>query len=183
MKYDWDHMKLYHYFDIETGPYKNLSDLSLDDAKKVQNKLRKNSICFASKRYEGYLEIRRDLELKAREIFINKGGKPERKVPHYMTLDKCNWLLEWYRNPKSIAIDLCDSDSEVISFTYGDLFPTMRYNDGKVYRKQVYTLFEIKKIVEEFGLPQEWNKDGKLAPERYIEVQVWSDRVLKNVTL
>lgn len=166
MKYSLNFMKLYHYYDLKTGPFKNLSDLSLVEAKQVQDKLRKNGIGFASKRSEGYIKIRRELELKAREIFIRKGGKPERVVPHYMTLGKCDWLLDWYRNPKSIAINLCDIDSKLVSFTYGDLFPTMRYNDGKVYRKQVYVLSEIKDIVEEFGLPQKWNKDGKLAPER-----------------
>ncbi|MNP39961.1 hypothetical protein D3C76_1335580 [compost metagenome] len=49
----------------------------------------------------------------------------------------------------------------------------MRYLDGKPYREQVYTKQEIFKIIEQFGLPQEWNKDGKNGPERYIEVQIW----------
>ncbi|WP_242985385.1 hypothetical protein [Vallitalea okinawensis] len=179
MRYSWDHMKLYHYYDLKTGPFKNLSDLSIIEAKKVQERLRQDNIGFASKRFDGYMDIRRDLEQKTRKLFIDKGGKPERHVPHYMTLGKCDWLLEWYRHPKSLTIDICSCDPRAISFTYGDLFPTMRYVDGKVYRKQVYTLSEIKKIVEEYGLPQEWNKDGKLAPERYVEVQVWSNRILR----
>lgn len=28
-------------------------------------------------------------------------------------------------------------------------------------------------------LPQKWNSDGKLGPERYIEVQVWSDETIE----
>jgi hypothetical protein len=54
----------------------------------------------------------------------------------------------------------------------------MRYQDGKPYRGVVYTKQEIMKVIEQFGFPQEWNKDGKLGPERYIEVQVWDDRKL-----
>jgi hypothetical protein len=55
-----------------------------------------------------------------------------------------------------------------------------RYQDGKPYRNQVYTLNEIRKVVNEFGLPQEWNFDGNKGPERYIEVQVWDDKSLCN---
>lgn len=65
------------------------------------------------------------------------------------------------------------------AFTYGDLFPTMRYEDGKPYRKQVYTKREIVQIVDTYGLPQDWNRDGSLGPERYIEVQIWDDVIVK----
>ncbi|MGO4373544.1 hypothetical protein AB4Z21_22815 [Paenibacillus sp. MCAF20] len=68
---------------------------------------------------------------------------------------------------------------ESISFTYGDLFPTMRYGDGKPYRKQVYTKAEITEIIKQFGFPQDWNVNGDHGPERYIEVQVWDEDVIK----
>jgi hypothetical protein len=75
-------------------------------------------------------------------------------------------------------------DPEHISFTYGDLFPTMRFKDGKPYREKLYTKQEIIKIIEEYGLPQEWNKDGKKGPERYIEVQIWDDKdLMKHVCI
>lgn len=67
---------------------------------------------------------------------------------------------------------------EMMSFTYGDLFPTMRYQDDKPYRGKVYVKNEILQLVDEFGWPQDWNKDGRHGPERYIEVQVWDDRAL-----
>lgn len=54
----------------------------------------------------------------------------------------------------------------------------MRYQDGKKYRGQIYTLKEIKEIIDEFGLPQEWNSIGHYGPERYIEVQIWNDKPL-----
>jgi len=54
-------------------------------------------------------------------------------------------------------------------------------NDGKEYRKKVYTYPEILQIIKKYGLPQDWNADGSHGPERYIEVQVWSDRGVKGV--
>ncbi len=31
---------------------------------------------------------------------------------------------------------------------------------------------------EKYGMPQEWNDDGKYGRERYIEAQIWSDEVI-----
>ena len=174
-------LNLCHYFEKSTGPFRNLSDLTLDEAHAVQNNLHKDEKVFASKRQSNYLEIRRDLEQKARELFILKGGKPKRKVPHYMTFGECHWFNEWYRHTDVIKIPIDKFDLDILSFTYGDLFPTMRFNDQKPYRKKVFTYNEILQIIDTYGLPQEWNKDGKLAPERYIEVQVWDDTILRNL--
>jgi len=55
----------------------------------------------------------------------------------------------------------------------------MNYNDGKPSRGQVYTTGELGEIIRLYGLPQEWNPDGKGGPERYIEVQVWDETPLK----
>jgi hypothetical protein len=47
--------------------------------------------------------------------------------------------------------------------------------EDKPWRRQVYTLNEIRWVVEQYGLPQEWNPDGKQGIERYIEAQLWID--------
>ncbi len=61
-----------------------------------------------------------------------------------------------------------------------DSMPTFsdKITDGKEYRKKLYTYDEIVKIIEKYGLPQDWNDDGKYGPERYIEAHVWSDRTI-----
>ncbi|TBL67462.1 hypothetical protein [Paenibacillus thalictri] len=169
---------LYHYYEAKNGPFNNLSALSNDEAQKVIDHIRLEGKVFASKRSEDYLIVRRELEEKVRDYFIRKGGKPKKIYPHYMTLGECNWLKEWYTNGKELKIDIEEFDPESISFTYGDLFPTMRYKDGKPYREKLYLKDEIIKLIEIYGLPQEWNKDGKNGPERYIEVQVWDDEVI-----
>ncbi|WP_127533621.1 hypothetical protein [Paenibacillus kobensis] len=166
---------LYHYYDLSTGPFRNLSDLDPCEAERILQEIRTHKKGFASKRSADYLTIRRNLEARARELFVLKGGKPVRSAPHYMTLGECPWLLEWFDEGKQLAIAIDHFDPSVISFTYGDLFPTMRYQDGKKYRGQIYTLPEIIELIDEFGLPQEWNRSGDQGPERYIEVQVWDD--------
>ena len=48
-------------------------------------------------------------------------------------------------------------------------------DDGREYRKTLYTYPEILRIIDKYGLPQDWNPDGVYGPERYIEAHVWSD--------
>ncbi len=172
-------MELFHYFDRAAGPFRNLSDLSLTEAISLQKALKQQNKGLAGKRSDDYVTIRFELEDKARAIFAAKGGKPIRQRPHYMTFGACPWLLEWYREGQELSIPLDRFHPETVSFTYGDLFPTMRYQDGKPYRNQVYTLLEIQEIVKRYGLPQLWNSRGDLGPERYIEAQIWDERPLQ----
>jgi hypothetical protein len=169
---------LCHYYDELTGPFRNLSDLEPDEAERILNEIRLQKKGFASNRSHDYLTIRRSLEVKARELFVMKGGKPIRNYPHYMTFGECPWLLDWFEKGKQLSVPIGDFDANSISFTYGDLFPTMRYQDGKKYRGQIYTIHEIFEVIKEFGLPQEWNLLGNNGPERYIEAQVWDNNPL-----
>ncbi|MFC7680749.1 hypothetical protein [Paenibacillus sp. GCM10028914] len=170
---------LYHYFEKDKGPFRNLSNLSIEKASEISNEIRNEGKVFASQRSDDYMIIRRDLERIARALFIAKGGKPGNTFPHYMVLDSCEWLESWYRDSDKIAIDLDEFTETSISFTYGDLFPTMRFEDNKPYRKQIYTKQEIMEVIKKFGLPQEWNRYGDKGPERYIEVQVWDEEVIQ----
>ncbi|WP_110933298.1 hypothetical protein [Paenibacillus bouchesdurhonensis] len=174
-------LALYHYYEENIGPFKNLSSLELNEAEEILQGLRNEGNTFASKRSMDYLRIRSELEAKARMLFMKKGGKPTKKYPHYMTLGPCDWIKDWYKDGKQIVLRLDDFNEELISFTYGDLFPTMRYQDGKEYRRQVYTKAEILELVGRYGLPQEWNKDGDKGPERYIEAQIWDDEVIEKL--
>lgn len=69
-----------------------------------------------------------------------------------------------------------------VSFTYGDSHPTFspwpRDDDWKEYRRQLYTYDEIPEVIDKYGLPQDWNDDGKFGPERYIEAHIWGDEVI-----
>ena len=166
---------LYHYYERLRGPLVSLSELSPEDAEAILGEIRRDGVTFASRRSSEYLGIRRILEEKLQMLFREKGGQPRRARPHYFILGPCPWVRGWYNNGCEVRITLAAVAPAVVSFTYGDSFPAMRYQDGKPYRGQVYTLEELPRLVAEYGLPQEWNPDGEYGPDRYIEAQVWDD--------
>ncbi len=169
-------MYLYHYFEKATGPFRNLSDLSVEAAQEVVNKVkeeRPGTQC--ATRHDKYVQYRRNCENILRNEFAKKGGKMERNVPHYMTVEHSPWLSTWFEDGRYIKIPIEEFDLATLSFTYGDSMPNWGVKDDKEYRGKLYTYEEIIKVIEKYGLPQNWNDDGKQGPERYIEVQVWSD--------
>jgi hypothetical protein len=171
---------LSHYYEDSDGPFRNLSDLPLAEAEGILEEIRKSAGGrFASQRKTDYLAVRRNLEEQVRNLFIAKGGRPRRERPHYLILGTCPWLISWYPHGRELRIPLMAFSAEIVSFTYGDTFPAMRFQDGKPYRGQVYTLAEILGLIEQYGLPQDWNAEGKLGPDRYIEAQVWADEPLE----
>jgi hypothetical protein len=170
---------LSHYYEKGLRAFRSLSDLPPEQAEQVMATIRAAGIGFASKRSEDYLAIRAELENRVRQMFIDKGGKPKRLHPHSMILGTSAWLQSWYPDGQELCIPLAKFDPDSVSFTYGDIFPAMRYQDGKPYRGQVYGMHDLEQLIQEFGLPQEWNPDGRLGPDRYIEAQVWDDTPLR----
>jgi hypothetical protein len=171
---------LYHYYDADIGPFLNLSDLSVDEAKAVLNRIKTNKPhSLPAQRHDKYVEYRRNCERIIRNEFEKKGGIIRRDFPHYMVFGYSLWLSTWHENSRSIKISIEEFDINTISFTYGDSMPTFSYkvNDGKEYRKKFYTYEEIIEIIKKYGFPQEWNNDGKFGPERYTEAHIWSDDV------
>lgn len=175
-------MDLYHFYDIRTGPFKSLTKLPADEAMSVMEKVRsERSGSFCAQRDEMYIGKRRNCEAILRREFAKKGGVIEIDSPHYMVAGYSPWLYSWYEQPAYIKIPIEEFDLKTVSFTYGDSMPTFsdKVNDGKEYRKKLYTYVEILELIDRYGLPQEWNDDGAYGPERYIEAHVWSDRTLK----
>ena len=144
-------MFLYHYFDKAIGPFKNLSDLSIEEANRVLQEIAitKPKVQCA-RRNADYMQARIYYENILRNEFQKKGGIINRQVPHYMVVEHSPWLSSWYENSAYIKIPIEEFDVRTISFTYGDSHPTFsdRINDGK------------------YG------------PERYIEAHIWSDDVI-----
>lgn len=176
-----EEMFLYHYYDRNVGPFKNLSDLSTEEANRVLREIaiiKPNTQC--AKRHADYMQARAYYENILRTEFERKGGLISRPVPHYMVIEHSPWLSTWYENSSYIKIPIEKFDVRTISFTYGDSHPTFsdRVIDGKEYRKKLYTYDEILEIIEKYGLPQDWNDDGQYGPERYIEAHIWSDDVI-----
>jgi hypothetical protein len=174
---------LYHYFDKTIGPFVNLSDIPLDEAKAVLNAIKEAKPKVQSaKRHPEYMEDRHYYEKILRTEFAKKDGIIRKKSPHYMVVEHSPWLSTWFENSTFIKIPIEEFDLKTISFTYGDSHPTFspRVNkmDGKEYRKKLYTYDEILILIEKYGLPQDWNDDGKYGPERYIEAHIWCDETI-----
>lgn len=176
-------MFLYHYYDKKIGPFKNLSDLTREQANEVINDLKKNKPNVqCAQRDADYMFRRHMYEDIIRKEFMKKGGIIQREVPHYMTVEHSPWLSTWFENSTCIKIDIKEFDLRTVSFTYGDSHPTFspwpRDDDWKEYRRKLYTYDEILEIIKKYGLPQEWNDDGSCGPERYIEAHIWSDETI-----
>lgn len=166
---------LTHYYEATVGPFRSLTQLSEAEASSIQARLIAAGDVFASKRQPDYLVIRRQLEAQVRTKFIEKGGRPKLHQPHYLIIGECDWLQSWYRDGQKIQIPLRKLHPDIVSFTYGDTFPAMRYQDGKAYRGKVYKLGNLQNLIRQYGLPQKWNPTGAYGPDRYIEAQLWSD--------
>ena len=174
-------MNLYHYYDKAIGPFVNLSEVSVEEAKAIIEKIKlEKPTSQCASRHDKYVEYRRNCEAILRTEFTKKEGRMQRFVPHYMVVEHSPWLSTWYENSSYIKIPIEEFDVRTLSFTYGDSMPTFSpsITDGKEYRKKLYTYEEILGVIEKYGLPQTWNDDGKFGPERYIEVHVWSDETI-----
>ena len=175
----------YHYFDSTVGPFVNLCDLPLHEAKALLKKIKREKPGVqCAKRHDTYMEDRLYYEEILRTEFLKKGGVVQRKSPHYMVVEHSPWLSTWFENCACLRIPAEEFDLKTVSFTYGDSHPTFsprpRADDWKEYRRKLYTFGEILKIIDKYGLPQNWNDDGRFGPERYVEVHVWSDDPIRN---
>lgn len=170
-------MFLYHYYDKSIGPFRNLTDAPIEEAKRILDEIRTNKPNVqCTKRQPSYVEDRLHYEEILRDKFLEKGGIIKRQVPYYMVIEHSPWLSTWFEHSAYIKIPIEEFDLSTVSFTYGDSHPTFspRITDNKEYRKKLYMYDEILDIIAKYGLPQDWNDDGKFGPERYIEAHIWS---------
>ena len=134
----------------------------------------------SAQRHENYVEYRRNCENIVQNEFLKLNGIIKRKPPHYMVVEHSPWLSTWFENCAFIKIPIEEFDLNTVSFTYGDSMPTFspqKISDREYFHK-VYTYEGILKIIAKYGLPQNWNDDGKHGYERYIEAHVWSDEII-----
>ncbi len=174
---------IYHYYEKKVGPFKNISALPYDQAKKRLQSITKG---FNKNRGDDYLDKRLVLESQLKKAFITKGGKPKRNDPFYFTLGECKWLETWYEEAAIVKIPIhyLFEHKDIISFTYPDSmisFQLAHESQLSAYKKscngQVYTLQEIEEIINTFGMPNPaiWSKVELHQFDRYIEIQVWGD--------
>ena len=135
-----------------------------------------------------YMQMRRLTEARLHELFIEAGGEPERRAPHYFCLGNCDWFRELAPGMREVVIPLSQLPNEVTSFTYPDSFTAMGFGPKfdipygpRPYHGQVFRLSSLDAVIGEYGLPvgdadPEYEGYQHRPFEKYIEIQVWSDQ-------
>jgi hypothetical protein len=152
-------MNLYHYYEKGNIPFLSLSDLSIEEAKKMQDCLKEKDNVYTRRDYDGkYMHFRNIVENNIRSAFIKKGGKPTRISPIYCILGEShvkNHFIykEWFQTPDFIEMPMYESLINVVSFTYGDSIVENHpeHRDQTKYHKTVYTYEEILQIISVKG--------------------------------
>ena len=175
-------MELYlvNYRHKKSEACKSITELPLDEAKKLAEKLYSDCSCRAHRRFganfEQYYESRCKAEQWMQDEFRKLGGTPVRKHPLYFTVQPSEALAENYGEHCAIKIDLDEVAEGDISFTFGDsmaLFYTEKLH-------QVYTKNDLLKQLELYD--NDVNKILEHEDEQavFIEAQLWNDKYLIN---
>ncbi|MEO1051151.1 MAG: hypothetical protein AAFX87_11020 [Bacteroidota bacterium] len=177
---------LYHYYELENGPFRNITGNTLDRAEEIQSSISEG---INSKRPPNYIELRFALEKRLKDGFIAKGGMPNRNDPFYFTLGEYEWLKSMYANPGVVKIPLANLKPEYLTFTYPDSMISFQFHDEPklaTYKKdangKVFLFSEIEEeIIKKYGIPSEekWESEEAMKYDRYIEAQLWDDTIIK----
>jgi hypothetical protein len=177
-------MMLIHYHHRNDAPFQNLSSLTEEEALNVITNLRDRTgaVYRRFKNPKQYLKQRREAESWVRQEFIKKGGQPVSVYPHYFAIERARWIEAGY-NEENLAVQFPVSafQPEQVSFTYPDSMISywlINQADQVFYRPeyhgQVFTLSEINKVVDAFGIPaEEWRTEETRKYDLFIEAQVW----------
>ena len=141
-------MYLYHYYERTGLPFANLSDLPVNEANDILNKIKRDKPNSQhAKRQEKYVDYRRNCESILRSRFIEKGGIIKRNVPHYMTIEHSPWLSTWFENCAFIKIPIEEFDIKTLSFKEGgstiteQLSKNMYFTQEKDLKRKVAEVF------------------------------------------
>ena len=184
---------LVHYYRTGSEPFRSLSVLPDAEAIEIMRSLYvPGSVIWERfKDPVDYLQGRRQIEAWLRQEFIRLGGQPQDQSPIYLVLGRSKWV-ERMADPATLAttsaiqVPLSILGEGDVSFTYPDSMVTyfleLRqdpdiYQPG--YHGRVFTLSQIRKIVDEKGLPEEgWVTKTAADVAHYVEAQVWNRKVL-----
>ena len=177
-----------HYYLADREPFLSLSDLPVDEATAVMAELharRRNGYQRVFGRR--YMELRQLTEARLRELFVEAGGAPDRRAPHYFVLGTSAWYRALAPDTREVRIELTELPTGAASFTYPDSFTAMAFAprfglpyEARPYHERVYRMHELSDVLAEFGLPAD-APDASYAGyqhrpfERYIEIQCWAE--------
>lgn len=185
---------LIHVYKRGAEPFQSLSALPEQDAIQIMRDCYIEGSVFWErfKDPRQYLQQRREIERWLRQEFIAKGGSPREPYPIYMILGRTKWLLtaadqDTLATTAEILVPLALFEECDVSFTYPDSMVSIPMADQKEspyylpeYHGKLFTLSEIRSIVESMGLPGEkWGTGLPDSMPNFIEAQVWNQEPLR----
>jgi hypothetical protein len=169
-----------HNYDPEVAFLTNLCDLPADEAERVLQRIRDSGKRAVNVKYLG-----RRLETEAWLIGERQRllGRTRRDRPIYFFLGDFADGKDPSR-PCSLIMPLGVFPPDVLTFTYPDSMASFLIatrddlrSKRRPYHGQVFTLPQIGRVVEKFGMPGERSRTDDLHRfDRFIEVQVWDER-------
>ena len=184
--------RLFYYYESTRPPFLSISELNRSDFSHLMEEFSKNDTVESrfdeAWKRDFYLDFRPYTESVIRERFIQKGGRPKLTKPRYLALGRCDWFLDWYKNPAFLDIPLSDIPEDQVSFTYPDSMMSLLIAEDRFepfrkfkqpYHGQVYRLDELPALIDEFGLPDPEDPINQEYGNRLIEAQVWDLELLQ----
>ena len=171
---------LTHNYDPEGVFLSNLCDLPSIEAESVLQRIHQSGKRIVKASY-----FHRRLETEAWLIRERQRllGQTPRERPIYFFLGNFADGKDLSR-PRSLVIPIAAFSPDILTFTYPDSMASLaiatredREAERMPYHGQVFTLQEIRRVVAEFGMPEDhWSAEGPRRFDRFIEVQVWDER-------
>ena len=173
---------LTRYYQKGEYPFLSLNDLPFEEANRV--KLAHCEKCGIGDFYaqDDYLVHRKEIEKWIYNESMRLGGRPEERVPVYMTLGaspegEYDIRGELQKNAEEIRIPIREIDISAVTFTYPDsMYEFVRDADGNVITgrrtntPRVYMYDDLPVVVEKFRIYDDYRFN--------IEAQVWNRKML-----
>ncbi len=179
--------EIIHYYLPDKKPFLNLSDLTEEQRKPIVDELEERRLAGKMKRGfpDWYFPQRKEAESNLLQAFLQKGGQPERKAPHYFTLGRSKGIEFGYGNNfKTVNIPI-DMVKDEAYFSIGDTLwtfsksytPEINY-ENSWFQGKLYNYTELVKILNEIQLDVEDNQSLAKHKVACVEGLLWSDNLL-----
>ena len=157
-----------HYHRADRAPFPNLSDLAPTQLTEVLAGLNSPDSAARSARRFGvsYIDLRKATEALARQLFIDRGGRPQRRSPHYFVLGESDWFAGLYVDALSVRVPLTALPPDCTSLTWGDSISALGLGTAfglpapDPTRCDVYRIDELAGLAAIHGLPRSAGPTG-----------------------
>ena len=178
-----------HYYRGDRQPFQNLSEVDDSELDAVLATLTQGSRRRFGPRY---LPLRRATEARARDLFLQAGGQPVRRYPHYFVLGSSPWFAGLYDALREVRILLSDLPPEATSFTWTDSITALGLGvdlgvpqPTEPWKRELYRLDQLD-LTYAASLPStsghSYEDYQQQLLDHYVEIQLWTDEPVRPFT-